>query len=284
MTGLLFLLAVSINAQVSYSPQPINFGSVKLGATSAVLSSTLTNTGTDTLRFTGGSSMAGSPAFQYVTDNCTPRPPGTSCVLQYRFAPKSVGSLTGANLVGTNHGFFPLNFTGIGVDTVTAPPPPPQSVVAGIGFGTSGVGLFPKDRYYVAAVPRDELGNALGAAVTWRLTDTTLLKLAQVVKDFTQVAELYVPPRTAQDTARDTVIATAGLHTARFVVKILPAAPSPPPVPPVFGVRASWLSMFLVGCTATPGTPCTRGPLPVLADSDGHAIASVTVTATFTAP
>lgn len=109
-------------AQVSYAPQPIAFGAVKLGATSATLSSTLTNTGTDTLRFTGGSSMTGSPAFQYVTDNCTARPPGTTCVLQYRFTPTKVGPLTGANVVGTNHGFFPLNFTGTGVDTVTPPP------------------------------------------------------------------------------------------------------------------------------------------------------------------
>lgn len=119
---LLGLLPSVLGAQVSYSPQPIAFGAVKLGASSAVLSSTLTNTGTDTLKFVGGSSMTGSPAFAYVTDNCSARPPGGTCVLQYRFTPTQVGPITGANVVQTNHGPFPLNFTGMGLDTMTAPP------------------------------------------------------------------------------------------------------------------------------------------------------------------
>lgn len=186
----LILMFRPLAAQVTYSPQPINFGSVKLGQTSAVLSSTLTNTGTDTLRFTGGSSMAGSPAFQYVTDNCTARPPGGTCVLQYRFAPKTVGSLVGANVVQTNHGAFPLNFTGIGVDTATAPPavtdrtcqtmPPPVGCGLRAGFWAA-LGITPVNGTFGPWFILDSLGRPK-QVVRVIVRDTTVLGVMPVFR------------------------------------------------------------------------------------------------------
>lgn len=198
-------------AQVSYAPQPLAFGSVKLGQSSAVLSSTLTNTGPDTLKFLGGSSMTGSPAFHYVTDNCTARPPGTTCVLQYQFTPMLVGFVTGANVVQTNHGPFPLNFTGTGVDTVTAPPPPPPppilkvtSVAVAPITVALAVGEFTVQLYGFRAFS-DGHGGATVATLLWTSSDTTVVKV-------TQGTLLPVGPGTATITASDssrTVSATS---------------------------------------------------------------------------
>lgn len=273
-----FLLFQPLAAQVSYNPQAIAFGAVKLGQTSAVVSSTLKNTGTDTLRFPGGSSMTGSSAFQWVTDNCTPRPPGGTCVLQYRFAPKSVGPLTGANIVMTNHGPFPLNFTGTGVDTVT-PPPSPPSIVAGVRGNPIAVTLVEGSATAVYAVAADSLGQPLGTPITWSSSSPAVAVIRLPYGGVPQAADLAaVSPGVA------TITASAGGKFTMIGVTVTAKPPSPPSVPPVFGIRAAWLGTFLIGCTATAGTPCARGPLPVLADSDGHVISYVTVTATFTAP
>lgn len=176
----LLLLAASLGAQVSYNPQPIPFGAVKLGTSSPILSSTLTNTGTDTLKFVGGSSMTGSSAFHYVTDNCLMRPPGTSCVLQYRFTPTQAGPVAGANVVQTNHGPFPLNFTGTGVDTVT--PSPSVVTVTSVAVApvtvTLAVGEFTVQLYGFRAFSTG-VGGATVATLLWSSSDTTVVKVAQ---------------------------------------------------------------------------------------------------------
>lgn len=167
--ALLLLLAAALQGQVTFSPQPIAFGKVKIGQTSATLTSTLTNTGTDTLKFCGamppgcvaGSSMTGSAAFQYVTDNCTARPPGTTCILQYQFKPTQVGPATGANVVQTNHGPFPLNFTGTGLDTVTPSP------VAAMYASPIAVTLQVGQETPIEGVPLDSLGRGLALPTIW---------------------------------------------------------------------------------------------------------------------
>lgn len=217
------LLPTLVGAQVSYSPQPINFGSIKLGQTSAVLSSTLTNTGTDTLKFCGPlgtafpgcmgkSRMTDSVNFQYVTDNCSARPPGGSCVLQYRFAPKSVGPLTGANLIGTNHGLSSLNFTGVGVDTVIAPPP--RVVVTSVAVApitvTIAVGEFTVQLYGFRSFS-DGRGGATVATLLWASSDTTVVKVTKGIL-------LPVGPGTATITASD----SSRTVSATSVVTVLP--------------------------------------------------------------
>lgn len=196
---LVVLLAGPLAAQVSYSPQPLAFGAVKLGAASAILPSTVTNTGTDTLRFTGGSSMTGdTAAFHWVSETCVGKlAPGATCVLRYRFTPKRVGPLTGANLVGTNHGFFPLNFTGTGVDTVT--PPPPVVKVTSVAVApvtvTVAVGEFTVQLYGFRAFS-DGRGGPTVATLIWSSSDTTVVKVTQGVLT-------PVGPGTATVTAAD---------------------------------------------------------------------------------
>lgn len=196
--GLGALLAVALHGQASYNPQPINFGSVKLGQVSPVMSSTLTNTGTDTLKFPGGSSMqpptvpatgCSATGFCWVADNCSARAPGATCVLQYRFTPKSVGTLTGANVVMTNHGPFPLNFTGIGQDTVTASPPPPPSVVAGVRGNPVSVTLVKGSGVYVYAVAGDALGQPLGTPIVWSTSNGAVVTIHVPYGGVPQAAE-----------------------------------------------------------------------------------------------
>lgn len=194
------LLPALARAQVTYNPQPLAFGAVKLGAASAVLPTTVTNIGTDTLRFTGGSSMTGdTSAFHWVSETCSGKlAPGGTCVLRYRFTPKRVGSITGANLVGTNHGFFPLNLTGTGVDTVTAPPPP-RVVVTSVAIApvtvTLAVGEFTVQLYGFRSFS-DGRGGVTIATLLWSSSDTTVVKVTQGVL-------LPIGPGSATVTASD---------------------------------------------------------------------------------
>lgn len=171
---LALILPLALFAQ-SYNPQPINFGFVKVGQTSPVMTSTLTNTGTDTLRFPGGSSMAGSSAFQWVNDNCggNPRPPGATCVLQYRFSPKQVGVLTGSNVVMTNHGAFLVNFVGAGQDTTTTPSAVlSNKLIVWPDNLQPSLGTPPRAFY---AILRDSTGALVpGVHSTWRSSDTSI--------------------------------------------------------------------------------------------------------------
>lgn len=244
---LLSCLVVPLGAQVTYTPQPIAFGSVKLGATSVTLSSTLTNTGTDTLKFLGGSSMTGSTAFHYVTDNCTARPPGTTCVLQYQFAPTTVGAVSGANVVQTNHGAFPLNFTGTGVDTVTPPPPPPPPVlkVTSVAVApitvTVAVGEFTVQLYGFRALS-DGRGSATVATLLWSSSDTTVVKVTS------GAVIIPVGAGTATITASD----SSRTISATSVVTVLPQRQVT-----IFGLP-TWTGASLVPVTDTTGRVTAR--------------------------
>lgn len=271
MNWLWLLLAAPLGAQVSYTPQPIAFGSVKLGAVSAPLSSTLTNTGTDTLKFCGGatlppactgrSTMTGSAAFQYVTDNCTARPPGTSCVLQYRFAPTQVGPVVGANVVQTNHGPFPLQFTGTGQDTVTVPPPP---TVAYILIQPTGVSTYAGAPFQFTAFVMTAANVRLSLPVTWASQTPALATV-----DATGLATGLSP-------GVDTITATAQGVIGQVAFTVLPPRPPPPPPPPpAVGIFLTTLARF--GITAAPGT---YGPWPIYQDSLGVIVGHLTVTIT----
>lgn len=209
----LLSLISPLAAQVSYNPQPLAFGAVKLGQASAILPSTVTNTGTDTLRFTGGSSMTGdTSAFHWVSESCVGKlAPGATCVLRYRFTPKRVGVISGANLVGTNHGFFPLNLTGTGLDTVTAPPSrvPVTSVAVAPVTVTLAVGEFTVQLYGFRAFS-DGRGGATIATLLWTSSDTTVVKV-------TQGLLLPIGPGTATITASD----SSRTVTATSVVTVL---------------------------------------------------------------
>lgn len=176
--ALLLLLAAALQGQVTFSPQPIAFGTVKLGQTSAVDTVVLKNTGTVALNFCGAagcvtatgtslSRMVGSGDFRYVDEDgkCTnPFAAGATCKLWYRFTPTSVGNKTGGNIVATSLGEFTINFVGTAQDTVTQPPPSP---VAAMYASPIAVTLQVGQETPIEGVPLDSLGRGLALPTIW---------------------------------------------------------------------------------------------------------------------
>jgi hypothetical protein len=184
---------------------------------------------------------------------------------------------TGTNIVQTTGGPFPLNLVGTGVDTTTSPPPPPSGGVAQLRPSPLAFSLLAGSETPVEAVPLDSAGRALGAEVTWASSDSAVLRIRQPYATVTQGVVAY-----ALTAGTATLTASAGGKSTAIAVSVLPGTVTPPPGPPIFGIRASWLSML--GCEAVASTVCTRGPLPVFADADGRTLMQVTVKATFTPP
>ncbi len=275
LAALVLVLASPLAAQVGYTPQPLVFGSVKLGTTSITITTTLKNTSAAAFNFCGNagcvtaaglskSRMAGSSDFHYVTEaGCNnPFAAGATCTLSYNFKPTSVGSKIGSNIVATSAGEFAINFTGTGADTVTVPPPPPTPpppiAVAVVRLNVAGTLylLLPSGTWQSIAVPEDAAGNTLVRTVTWRASTPTVATV-----DATGFIRALSP-------GTDTITATAGGVSGFFLVDVrLPAPPPPPivakppwcgsqfPAMPGCGMRAS--SWALLGVTSTVGT---QGP------------------------
>jgi len=236
-------LAAPPPARAEYYPQPLDFGPVRLGQSSDVLRSTLTNTGSTPFSSCGPdpmpsgclahSSMTGAPPFSYITDNCLTLASGASCVLQYRFTPTRVGVATGTNIVQTTGGPFPLNLVGTGVDTTTSPPPA-SGGVARLRPSPLAFSLIAGSETPVEAVPLDSAGRALGAEVTWASSDSAVLRIRQPYATVTQGVVAY-----ALTAGTATVTASAGGQRTAMAVTVLPGPDTTPVLYRVVGGRLS---------------------------------------------
>src|SRR5919108_6194734 len=77
--GLVGLVATTLHGQ-TFSPSPLNFGAVKLGAT--VMKSTVLTAGATSLAFAGGGAMSNTTEFSWVSDCATATrtlAPGGTC-------------------------------------------------------------------------------------------------------------------------------------------------------------------------------------------------------------
>lgn len=258
---LLSCLVVPLGAQVTYTPQPVAFGAVKLGATSRVDTVTLTNTGTASFTFCGPagcttatgvskSHMVGSADFHYVGEDnkCAGTfAVGASCKLWYQYTPTKVGPASASNVVATSVGEFPLNFTGTGVDTVTPPPPPPPPVlkVTSVAVApitvTVAVGEFTVQLYGFRALS-DGRGSATVATLLWSSSDTTVVKVTS------GAVIIPVGAGTATITASD----SSRTISATSVVTVLPQRQVT-----VFGLP-TWTGASLVPVTDTTGRVTAR--------------------------
>jgi sugar lactone lactonase YvrE len=112
------LSGVASTAALSIAPTTITFPSTAVGATSAPLTSTLTNGGTSSLYITAGS-LADSTDFTQ-SNNCNGIiAPGASCTITFTFTPKSAAALTSTYTVAdlnnpSNTLTVALSGTGIG--------------------------------------------------------------------------------------------------------------------------------------------------------------------------
>ncbi len=105
-------------SSVVLQPTELVFGNVSIG-NSATLPITISNTGKGTLQI--GTISDPDGAFSKVGDGCTNMTiaAGGECTLQYKFAPVTLGSITGAANVNSNdpaNGKFGIALSGTGVD------------------------------------------------------------------------------------------------------------------------------------------------------------------------
>jgi len=108
---------------ISISPITLNFGSVTVGTTSAVMYATLTNTGNASLTF-ASDSITGDFAFGGLGSCVNPGgtlAPGASCKYSAKFTPTAVGTRTGTITIIDNASNSPqiINLTGTGTTTYT---------------------------------------------------------------------------------------------------------------------------------------------------------------------
>jgi hypothetical protein len=125
------------------SPASLGFGPLALGASSALQTVTVTNTGRSTLHI-GRVTLAGADPqdFALATDGCTgvsldqasgSTPAGT-CAVVVRFAPTAPGDRTGALRLASDDPAGPLvlALAGSGVPPAGPPPPPPPPPAPGV--------------------------------------------------------------------------------------------------------------------------------------------------------
>lgn len=118
--------SVTVNATaigtLSASPTSIAFGSVAVGSTSAILITTLTNTGGATVSFTS-SSMSSGP-FNWGNIGTCPVPgtlaPGATCTVSAKFVPVAVGTFGATITMGSNASNSSLSIPLSGTGTATA--------------------------------------------------------------------------------------------------------------------------------------------------------------------
>jgi len=101
---------------ISISPSTLNFGSVTVGQTSAVMYATLTNTGNAALTF-ASDSITGDFAFGGLGSCATTLAVGASCTYSAKFTPTAAGTRTGKITINDNASNTPqtVNLTGTGV-------------------------------------------------------------------------------------------------------------------------------------------------------------------------
>jgi sugar lactone lactonase YvrE len=114
------LSGVASTATISIAPTTITFPSTAVGATSAPLTSTLTNGGASPISLTAGS-LTDSTNFTQ-SDNCNGQiAAGGSCTITFTFTPRSTGALSSTYSIATGSQGWTVALSGTGVaPSVTA--------------------------------------------------------------------------------------------------------------------------------------------------------------------
>ena len=138
-------VTVSVAAGIlTLSPTSISFGSVTVGQTSPVLTTTLTNTGNASLTITSDSLSAGD--FHWGgkgTCNYNTLAPGSSCTYSAKFTPTATGTRTATIMIYStaSDSTVTLPLSGIGTTTATAGTlgvSPATLALGSVVVGTSG--------------------------------------------------------------------------------------------------------------------------------------------------
>ncbi len=130
----------------SFSPNPLNFGSVSVGNTSSVAYLTLTNKGGSALSITGSYTITGANAadFAFAGVGSCPGVGGTvaagaSCLISLKFTPKASGTRTAQVNVSDNASGSPQSVALTGTGSSTSGPVVSLSP-SSVNFGTLSVG------------------------------------------------------------------------------------------------------------------------------------------------
>lgn len=175
----LLLLLTLLSQKPTLAPTTLNFGSVKAGVKSAVLSTTLTNplavaasrfSGLSTIEpLTSPASICTTNGFCWFNDTCVvnPLPANGSCTLSYTFQPQTAGSFKGVNIIRFADGTADtLNLIGTS--------PPPVAVVSFININTSAVGIPLNSPYQFVATTFDSTGKIIVAPLTWTSSNKSI--------------------------------------------------------------------------------------------------------------
>jgi hypothetical protein len=126
------------------SPTSIAFGSIAVGSTSAILTTTITNTGNATVTFTSNA-ISGSFSFGGIgtcNDPGGTLAPSASCTFSAKFAPTAAGTINGSMTIGSNASnptvTVPLSGTGTTATTGTLAASPTAMGLGSVVVGTSG--------------------------------------------------------------------------------------------------------------------------------------------------
>lgn len=124
------LSGTGMQAQISYSPSPVNFGNVNVGGTASQIV-TLTDTGNAPLNL-NSVQVSGSPFSFAAFALPATITPGQSLGFRLQFAPTAGGNFLGTAAITSNSGNVSINLggTGVAAPTITIPPAS-QTVMAG---------------------------------------------------------------------------------------------------------------------------------------------------------
>ena len=172
------LRGTGTQAQVSVSPDPLDFGTQEVGTTSAPQSVTITNTGTADL--TVSSSLDAAGQFGNAGGTCPAAPftltPGASCDRAYVFQPMTTGPQPQTITLQSNAPTSPdaINLAGTGIQAVLAVAPNPldfggqevgtTSAPASITLSNSGSADLNVSAIDAASAPFSTVGGSCGAA------------------------------------------------------------------------------------------------------------------------
>ncbi len=105
---------ISSGTTVSLSPASLSFPKTVVGTTSGIEYSTLTNTGSSTLTFSGNFAISGPFAYGGAGTCASTVAPGASCTISVVFKPTASGTAIGAATVNDNAGTQTLPLSGSG--------------------------------------------------------------------------------------------------------------------------------------------------------------------------
>lgn len=135
------LIGTGIQSALALNPNPVDFGAIRIGTTSAARSITVSNPGTAVLNVLFVDPISGGP-FAEAGGSCGAAPftvaPGGACTLAYDYSPVAPGTDTLALSVTSDAPGSPstLNLTGMGIESALVLAPNPLDF-GDVGIGTS---------------------------------------------------------------------------------------------------------------------------------------------------